>query len=257
MDINPTTKSIGELALEVPNAIGVLERWQIDYCCKGGRSIQEACADAGVNVDELMLEIGKGRPAEARQWQNESLKSLQAYIVGTHHVFTREIMETIVQLADKVAMRHGPRHAEVIELAKVAHAMYGDLMPHMLKEEQVLFPYIVQMETAVMNGEPAPTPFFGTVKNPIRMMMNEHDAVGDMLREARVITKDYSLPEDACLSFRALYERMLDVEKDLHEHIHLENNVLFPRAASMEEGVRPEPAFGGNDHGKCGCGCSH
>lgn len=257
MDINPTTKSIGELALEVPTAIGVFEKWKIDYCCKGGRSIEEACSDAGVTVTELLQAIGTGRSAEARQWQSESLKALKDYIVSTHHVFTREVMETIVQLADKVAMRHGPRHGEVIELRQVAHDMYDDLIPHMLKEEQVLFPYIEQMEAAVRAGQQPPTPFFGTVRNPVRMMMAEHDAVGDLLRKAREITKEYSLPEDACLSFRALYERLLDVEKDLHEHIHLENNVLFPRAASMEEGVRPEPVFGGNDHGKCGCGCSH
>ncbi len=258
MQINPTMKSIGDLALEVPHAIGILEKWQIDYCCKGGRSIEEACADAGVAVSELMHEIGNGRTTdEARQWQNETLKALKDYIVETHHLFTREIMETIRQLADKVAMRHGPNHPEVMQLQKIVHQMYDDLIPHMLKEEQVLFPFIEQMEAAVGRGEEPPTPFFGTVRNPVRMMMAEHDAVGDLLRQARSTTNDYSLPEDACLSFRALYERLTDIEQDLHQHIHLENNVLFPRAASMEEGVRPTPAFSGTDHGKCGCGCNH
>jgi regulator of cell morphogenesis and NO signaling len=258
MQINTTTKSIGELALEVPNAIGILEKRQIDYCCKGGRSIEEACAEAGVAVSELMREIGSSRTADVeRQWQNETLKALKDYIVETHHLFTREIMETIRQLSDKVALRHGPNHPEVMQVQKIVHHMCDDLIPHMLKEEQVLFPYIEQMETAVACGGEPPTPFFGTVRNPVRMMTAEHDAVGDLLRQVRSTTSDYSLPEDACLSFRALYERLIDVEQDLHQHIHLENNVLFPRAAAMEEGVRPTPAFSGTDNGKCGCGCTH
>lgn len=256
MQIDPATKSIGELALEVPIAISILEKWQIDYCCKGGRSIAEACNEAGVTVTDLMKEIGEGRSTdETRQWQNETLAALKTYIVDIHHAFTRDIMETVRQLADKVAMRHGPRHPEVMGVQKIVHDMYGDLIPHMLKEEQVLFPYIEQMEAAIGRGEEPPTPFFGTVRNPVRMMMAEHDAVGGMLAELRRVTNDYRLPEDACLSFRALYERLTDIEQDLHQHIHLENNLLFPRAASMEESVRPAPAFD-HDHGKCGCSCS-
>jgi regulator of cell morphogenesis and NO signaling len=134
--------------------------------------------------------------------------------------------------------------------------MYDDLIPHMLKEEQVLFPYIVSLEQAVTAGDEPPTPFFGTVRNPIKMMMNEHEVVGELLIRLREVTNDYALPEDACLSFRALYERLMDVEQDLHRHIHLENNLLFPRAAEMEAGVRPmAPAFGASD-AKCGCGCA-
>jgi regulator of cell morphogenesis and NO signaling len=254
MHINPETKSVGELALEVPQAISVLEKWQIDYCCKGHRSVTEACADAGVTVSELMSEIGDGRkPDAASNLQNEKLSVIQKYVVDTHHVFTRNIMETIVQLADKVAMRHGPRHPEVMGVQTIAHRLYDDLIPHMLKEEQVLFPYIENLENAIDAGDAAPTPFFATVQNPIRMMMAEHDAVGDLLVEARQVTSEYKLPEDACLSFRALYERLMDIEQDLHQHIHIENNLLFPRAASMEESVRTVAPFA-HDHGKCACG---
>jgi regulator of cell morphogenesis and NO signaling len=264
MEINPATKSVGELALEVPHAISIFEKWQIDYCCKGGRTVAEACDAAGVNTAELLQEIGVGRGAaeEGRQWQKETLAALQKYIVETHHAFTRDILETLVHLTDKVAMRHGPRHSEVMTVQKIVHEIYDDLIPHMLKEEQVLFPYIEQMEAAIGRGQEPPTPFFGTVQNPVRMMMAEHDAVGELLSKLRVETKEYALPEDACLSFRALYERLGDIEQDLHTHIHLENNLLFPRAASMEESVRPVPASSkgngnGHDHGRCGCGCSH
>ncbi len=254
MQIDPQAKSIGEFALEVPNAISILEKWQIDYCCKGGRSIHDACADAGITVSELMNEIGNGRTTdETRQWQDEKLSALQKYIVDTHHGFTRDILETIVQLADKVAMRHGPRHPEVMGVQKIAHQMYDDLIPHMMKEEQVLFPYVERMEAAIERGEQPPMPFFGTVQTPVRMMMLEHEAVGDLLAELRQVTNDYRLPDDACLSFRALYERLADIEQDLHQHIHLENNLLFPRAASMEESAR-QGSVSGHDHGKCSCG---
>lgn len=256
MNIDPAVKSIGELALEVPAAISVLETWKIDYCCQGGRTIEEACADAGVPVAELLGQIGSGPNASAEtDWPSATLASLQQHIVSTHHVFTREVLDTILMLADKVARRHGPNHPEVLEVNDIVVSVYNDLVPHMLKEEQVLFPYVAAVETAVATGEQPPTPFFGTVRNPIAMMMREHETVGETLALLRTKTHDYSLPGDACLSFRALYERLRDLEQDLHLHIHLENNLLFPRAMAMEQSVRPHPAFGASD-GKCGCGCS-
>lgn len=257
MDIDTATKTIGELALEMPTAIGVLEKWKIDYCCHGQRSIAEACTDAGVTPQELLEQIGGHRAtSETAQWQNARLEILALHIVDTHHVFTREILDTIQLLSDKVAKRHGPGHPEVLEVNRIVAAMADDLIPHMLKEEQVLFPYIVSLEKAVTAGNEPPTPFFGTVTRPIAMMMNEHEAVGELLVELRGVTKDYTLPEDACLSFRALYERLVDIEQDLHRHIHLENNVLFPRATDLEAGVRPAAAALGTSHAKCGCGCS-
>jgi regulator of cell morphogenesis and NO signaling len=230
MDTN--TKSIGELALEIPHAIAVLEKWKIDYCCHGQRSVAEACTDAGVTTDELMREIGTTPVVdEARDWSAESLGALQQYIIDTHHVFTRQAMETITVLSEKVAMRHGPSHPEVLRVHEIVRALVADLGPHMMKEEMVLFPYVAAME----RGEQTPN-CFGTVRNPVRMMMMEHDAVGGLLRDLREATADYALPDDACLSFRALYERLIELELDLHKHIHIENNVHFPRAVAMEEG---------------------
>lgn len=240
--INPATKSVGELALEVPHAIAVLEKWKIDYCCRGGRSIEEACATAGVEVDALLTEIGGGRSTdEGRQWQNETLTDLATYVVDTHHVFTREIIETLRLLAAKVAMRHGANHPEVVSVNELTQQLCDELIPHMQKEELILFPYIRGLESG--NATPG---CFGTIKNPIRMMMMEHDAAGVLLSELRMVTNEYALPADACLSFRALYERLVDLEQDLHLHIHLENNVLFPRAAKLEESATVE-----NVHGEC------
>jgi len=228
MDIN--TKTIGQLALEEPRAIAVLEKMSIDYCCHGNRSISRACEDAGISVEELLTAIG-GSPAgvAARDWAAVPLKKIQDFIVETHHLFTREMLDTVNQLAEKVATRHGERHPEVMKVRTLAQQLSSDLMPHMMKEEQILFPYVEQLEAG--DAEP---PFFGTVQNPIRMMMMEHDAAAEILRELRAATDDYRLPADACISFRALYERLNDLEQDLHRHIHLENNVLFPRAAELE-----------------------
>src|SRR6185369_1087076 len=226
------TKSIGELALEIPHAIAVLERWKIDYCCHGQRSVAEACADAGLTTAELMQAIGETPVTDdARDWSGESLETLQQYIIDTHHVFTRQAMETVNVLSEKVARRHGPHHPEVLRVREIVIALINDLEPHMMKEEVVLFPYVAAME----RGE-EPSHCFGTVKNPVRMMMLEHDAVGGLLRDLREATGDYALPDDACLSFRALYERLVELELDLHKHIHLENNVHFPRAVALEDG---------------------
>ncbi len=258
MNIDARKTTIGELALKVPNAIAVLEKWQIDYCCRGHRSIVEACESAGIPVEKLMTLIGDLRgTTESAELQNKSMAELQQYIVDTHHQFTRQAIETIRLLSDKVAARHGERHPEVVELRGLVAQMADDLLPHMLKEEQVLFPYVADLEAAAENGDPAPVPFFGTVKNPIRMMMAEHDAVGDLLVQARLTTSEYKLPDDACLSFRALYERLTELEEDLHRHIHLENNLLFPRAAALEETAGSAPAFGVRGEHNCSCGCNH
>lgn len=223
------TKTIGQLAIEEPKAIAVLEKLSIDYCCHGNRLVDEACKDAGITVAELLQAIGGAAPAETRDWSSSSLKDIQQFIIETHHVFTREMLATVNQLAAKVADRHGPNHPEVLRVRRFVEQLVADLMPHMMKEEMVLFPYIEELE----GGDAGPS-CFGSVQNPIRMMMMEHEAAAEILTQLRTTTNNYTLPGDACISFRALYERLQDLELDLHRHIHLENNVLFPRAAELE-----------------------
>jgi regulator of cell morphogenesis and NO signaling len=250
-------KTIGELALEVPGAITVLERLKIDYCCHGGRSIAEACTDAGIRPDDLIAQIGDSAcVTDEERWPTASLIELQEHIVATHHLFTREILDTILLLSKRVADRHGERHPEVLSVRQIALALFEDLIPHMLKEEQVLFPYVELLERAEKANAPAPMPFFGTVRNPIAMMMAEHENAGGMLLRLRQVTSDYTLPPDACLNFRALYERLIDLERGLHRHIHLENNVLFRRAAELEAKTVPGGETFGAPHATCGCGCT-
>jgi regulator of cell morphogenesis and NO signaling len=234
-----TDKTVREYALEMPNATRVFEKLKIDYCCGGNRPIGDACAAVGVGLEELssLLEQANNAPLASAQpvaAQSGTLMELIDYIIDKHHVFTREEMDRINALLEKVCSKHGENHPEVVSVRTLFNHLCDDLKPHMYKEEAVLFPYIKAMEQAINHKTAMPFAPFGTVNNPVRMMMSEHDTAGDILRELRAATGDYAAPPDACMSYRALYGALEGFEIDLHQHIHLENNVLFPRAVEME-----------------------
>lgn len=243
MHTQPNT--IAELAVAMPQAVGTLERLGIDYCCNGGRTIAEACHGAGVTPDELLSLIPAQNATAETDWSAEPMSSLIHFIVSTHHSYTRETLAMLQHLATKVREHHGPNHAELADVEQLVHQLAADLFPHMLKEEQVLFPYIAAIEEAAMVGKEPPIPFFATARNPVRMMMLEHETAGGMLVEIRTLTANFTLPPEACTSFHALYANLQAIEADLHRHIHLENNILFPRAISVEDGARTSavPAF--------------
>jgi regulator of cell morphogenesis and NO signaling len=224
-------KTIGEIAAESPSAIAVFERFGIDYCCGGRRPLADACKDAGITVGEFesALNAAPAAPELNLDWTTRSLTDLHAYLVGRYHVHAREQLATLGTLAAKVQSVHGERHPEVRRVATLVTALEQDMLPHMTKEEIVLFPYVDSLETA----EPQAC-CFGTVENPIRVMLAEHEAVGDILKDLRNTTGDYTPPEDACFSYRELYRRLAEMERETHEHIHLENNVYFPRAWELE-----------------------
>ncbi len=239
MNIDPTSR-VRDLAVSVPGATAIFERFHIDYCCRGGNSLGEACAAAGVPVDKIQEEIERvstERTEPTTRWEDESLAALVAYIVQRHHTYTREALDRLGPLSMKVASVHGGRHSFLPQLAVLVRELDGELRPHLVKEEHVLFPYIEKLEASARAGRPASIAPFGSIENPVRMMMLEHDHCGDLLREMRGLTSDYGLPADACASFTALYEALQALEKDLHEHIHLESNILFPRAVALEEGA--------------------
>ncbi len=174
------------------------------------------------------------QPGSAEDWQNQLLADLITHITRTHHVFVREECPRIQALAEKVVSVHGKNHPELLQVQETFSALAEELSVHLMKEEQVLFPYVVRMEESVLAGEPVPPAMFGTVVNPVRMMMQEHDGAGDALRSLRSITGNYAVPEDVCISYKTLYQALQGFESDLHQHIHLENNILFPRAVAME-----------------------
>jgi regulator of cell morphogenesis and NO signaling len=233
-------KTVRELALETPGAARVFEKLKIDYCCGGGRSVGEACEAAGVRVDELtrMLEEAGAEQADgARDFRTGPLAALIRHILDTHHLYTREESARIQALLEKVCAKHGANHPELLEVAALFRRLDADLQPHLFKEERILFPHILRLEDAAARKTPPPFAPFGTVCNPVRMMALEHDTAGDLLREIRAVTLGFAAPEDACASFRALYAALEEFERDLHRHIHLENNLLFPRAVELEATV--------------------
>ena len=202
----------------------------------GGRNIVEACRAAGVRPDELsrLLDEAGAAGDDARDFAAGPLSDIIRHILDTHHVYTREESARIQSLLAKVCAKHGESRPELFEVAMLFRKLDAELQPHMLKEEQVLFPYVLRLEAAAAGRAAPPFAPFGTVGNPVRMMMYEHDKAGDLLRELRTAAGDFELPDEACMSFRALYEALEAFERDLHQHIHLENNVLFPRAVELE-----------------------
>jgi regulator of cell morphogenesis and NO signaling len=234
------TKTVGELALELPRATDVFEKLKIDYCCNGNKALADACASAGVKVDTAVQMLEQAAAASApgngsTDLQSATLSELIAHILDKHHVYTNEQMARLDALMGKVVGVHGQNHPELLTIGDIFQRLCADLKPHMFKEEQILFPYIIEMERAALQRRAAPLAPFGTVKNPVRMMMMEHDTVGEILRELRQTSGNYSVPADGCVSYHALYQGIEAFEKDLHQHMHLENNLLFPRAIAMEE----------------------
>jgi regulator of cell morphogenesis and NO signaling len=243
MNISATV-TVRDLAAGVPGATRVFENFGIDYCCGGHRTLADACQEAGLSVEDLtrsLEEAGRApQPGSGRDWRQESLTALTEYIIDTHHFGARQELDRLENLFDRVCSRHGENHPELFEAQRTFYQLKQDLIPHMLKEEQVLFPYITRMEEAAREGRAIPPPFFGTVRNPVRMMMTEHDTAGDLLRELRGVTKGYTTPPDGCVSYQTLCQALAAFESDLHQHIHLENNILFPRAVEMEETSAPD-----------------
>jgi len=229
-------RTVRELALESSSATRVFEILGIDYCCGGDKPLEEACRVAGLDLEQVQRELenaGQDSRPTPRDWQREPLSELIAHINATHHKFVRTEVTRLEPLMEKVCRVHGQNHPELLHVQAVFRKLARELTSHMMKEEMVLFPYVVRME-AVMQGEsvlPAP---FGTVANPVSMMEHEHDSAGNALRALRSASNGYVVPEGACASYQALYRALAEFEADLHQHIHLENNILFPRAIAME-----------------------
>jgi regulator of cell morphogenesis and NO signaling len=236
VDLN---KTVRELAVENPAATRVLEKFGIDYCCGGGKSLREACQAADIAPDKLLDSLrAAGQPTGNgnKDWKAEPLADLIDHIVETHHAYTREELDRLEPLLAKVCSVHGQRHPELLRIQQLFAGLSQELTMHMMKEEQVLFPYINRMEEAVLERRPIVPPMFGTVRNPVQMMIHEHDSAGQALHDMRELSSSYTPPPDACVSFQTLYRTLDEFERDLHQHIHLENNILFPRAVEMERG---------------------
>jgi len=232
-----TTKTVREIALEQPSSIRVFEHYGIDYCCGGRKPLAEACTAGKLEVDTVIAALeaaAKAAAPFAQDWSLASLESLSGHIISTHHAYVKRELPRLAELALKVVARHGATKAELPVIQANLVRLDEELTQHLAKEEAILFPYIVGLERALANGSPKPHGCFGTVANPIAMMTQEHDAAGVVLAEIRRLSHNFATPEDACPTYHAFYDGLKDFEQDLHQHIHLENNILFPRAIDLE-----------------------
>lgn len=234
--------TVREIATENPSAIRIFEALGIDYCCGGGQSLEQACSDLHLSKTNVLTELqtatSETRDAGSIDWQTASLAELMQHIVRTHHKFVRQESVRLEALGEKVRDKHGVSHPEVERVTNLFRALRDELAMHMAKEEQILFAHITRLERATQLQQAVPNPPFGTVCNPIRMMIQDHDDAGSLLKAIRKLTNNYAAPADACPSYAGFYEGLKEFERDLHQHIHLENNILFPRAIQLEEAAQ-------------------
>lgn len=245
MSENMTTVSsqtISEIAARSLGAVRVFERLGIDYCCGGKRPVSDACEELGLDPAAVYAELDAalaGRPADETDWAQAPLRTLMKHITGTHHEYLKLELPRLAQRLEKVMRVYGEQdRATLAPLPQLFGGLRSELDLHMHKEEEILFPFIDRAESAVSGGKPAPPAPFGSMANPIAMMEHEHDSAGAALRGMRECTKDYEVPSYACVTYRSLLEGLRELERDLHIHIHLENNILFPRAIALESASR-------------------
>ena len=238
-------QTVREVALSIPAATRVFERLGIDYCCGGGKSLAQACGAANLQVEHVIELVRSAEVSvEAMQapattdWGSAPLADLIQHIKQTHHRYTRDEIARLAPLFEKVCRVHGDGHPELNQIHASFQALAQELTTHMMKEEYVLFPYIERLEEAVIGGDPVVPASFGTVRNPVSMMEHEHETAGSLLRDMRSSSNGYNAPAQACTSYKTLYSALAEFERDLHQHIHLENNILFPRAIALENKIQ-------------------
>ena len=231
-------ETIGQIAAKDLRKAQIFKKYGLDFCCGGKKTVKQACAEKGLDVTKIEQELQQAdkmpasRPLPYGDW---SVDFLADYIVNTHHSYVRKNLPDIRIYAEKVKKVHGNYHPELIRIHQLVEEINAELTAHLVKEERVLFPYIKELVAAKNHVQPLHAAHFGTVQNPINMMEMEHEMVGNNLAEIRELSANYRLPEDACASYSLLYRMLDEFEEDLHLHIHLENNILFPKALDIEK----------------------
>jgi regulator of cell morphogenesis and NO signaling len=225
---------VGRIVAEKPGRARIFEAFGLNYCCGGTRPLGEACRERGLdpNVVLAALHAADGQPApiQQRDWSNASLGELIDHILSTHHVYVRQELPRLDALMAKTEQRHGGQHAELAECRQVLSALRAELASHMLKEEQFLFPAIRNMESAP-TGQATST---RSVQAPIHVMEHEHESAMKAFARLRELTDDFTPPPNVCNTFRVLFDGLRVFEADLEQHIHKENDILFPRAMELE-----------------------
>ena len=241
MTPNPN-QTVREIAIQNPATVRVFESLGIDYCCGGKRPLEEACLRANLSLERVLTLLSSAKNTQSepadRSWTAAPLDELATYIVDKHHKFIRAEVPRLQDLARKVVSKHAGAHPELTSVEELFSAMADELFAHLMKEERILFPALRQLEAAASTGAPAPIACFDTVQAPIARMLADHDDAAELTSQIRKLSSDYQPPADACPSYRGLYHGLEEFERDLHRHVHLENNILFPRAIELEASLR-------------------
>ncbi|TXD48460.1 iron-sulfur cluster repair di-iron protein [Polaribacter sp. IC073] len=229
--------TVAEVVTSNIKTADIFKKHGIDFCCGGGISIKKACEKNNIPYETLEKELSELSSAVSKAYNYDGWKLdfLADHIENIHHSYVAESTPLVLQYAERVAKVHGHHYAEVIKINTLFKVVAQELAAHMKKEELILFPFIKQLVKADEAGVKVNQPHFGTVNNPIKMMEEEHESAGDILKEIKKLANNYTPPEGACNTFKALYAKLEEFEQDLHQHIHLENNILFPKAIILEQ----------------------
>jgi regulator of cell morphogenesis and NO signaling len=236
--------SVSEIVADDFRAAAVFERFGIDFCCGGRRTLREACRDRKLDPLDVLVEVGvacERRDPSTPRFADWPADALITYIVDHHHNYVRRVLPAIVAHTRKVASSHGAARPELQEIAEIFAEVAEEMNAHMAKEERVLFPHINKLAAARRLGAPVPAGPFGSIENPIAAMEHEHDDAGQAMARIRELSRNYMLPDGACTTYATCLLELEEFERDLHLHVHLENNVLFPKARTLaQEGSSAE-----------------
>lgn len=230
--------TIGEYVAKDFRTAALFSKYGIDFCCNGNRSIEEACQKKAVTADILLQEIEtvlSSKSDSGIDYNAWPIDLLADYIEKKHHRYVSEKTPILLQFLDKLSRVHGAKHPELLLINELFKGCAGELAQHMKKEELILFPFIKKMVHATLSDELIELPHFETIQNPIAMMMHEHDAEGVRFRKIAELSNNYTPPADGCNTYKVTFAMLEEFEQDLHKHIHLENNILFPKAAKLEK----------------------
>lgn len=235
--MNTRTDLIGEMVAEDFRTAAVFKKYGIDFCCRGGRTIEDACKDKTVDAETIYNEL-ENIPNQSNNnidFKSWPLDLLVEYVEKTHHAYVEEKTPILLAFLDKLCKVHGERHPELFEINKLFNETAQELSAHLKKEELILFPFIKKMANAKRKGSTIEAPAFGTIENPVHMMEHEHTTEGDRVAKISALSNQYTPPADGCNTYKVAYAMLQEFENDLHTHIHIENNILFPKSIQLEK----------------------
>lgn len=233
-----TEKTIGETVAQDYRTAAVFENYGIDFCCGGSQTIDEACKTKGISKDVLLSSLENATKSDSSgttDYNAWPIDLLTDYIEKKHHRYIEEKTPLIKQYLDKICTVHGKQHPQLFQIRDLFFQSAADLAAHMKKEELILFPFVRKMAGAQHRKQSLSAPHFGTVQHPIQMMKHEHDSEGDIFKKIADLSNNYTPPANGCNTYKTAFSMLKEFEKDLHTHIHLENNILFPKSIEMEK----------------------